>query len=47
MRRPGRDPVHPGTAQSSRRKRGEDPEREHRREEEQLRDKRDLPEEHF
>ncbi|WP_314245441.1 hypothetical protein [Streptomyces sp. DSM 40907] len=47
MRRPGQDPVHPETAQPSRKKRGEDPGRERHREEEQLRDERDLREEEF
>ncbi|WP_432246911.1 hypothetical protein ACRAR1_01780 [Streptomyces sanyensis] len=47
MRRPGQVPVHPETGQPSRGRSDEDPERERRRGEDQLRDERDLREDDF
>ncbi|MEV7579051.1 hypothetical protein ACIRUY_29745 [Streptomyces erythrochromogenes] len=45
--RPGQAPVHPDTAQPSRGRGGEETERERRREEDLLRDERDLREDDF
>ncbi|MER7118395.1 hypothetical protein ACFQL8_09150 [Streptomyces goshikiensis] len=45
LRRPGQDPVHPETAQPSRYRSGEASERKRRREEDPVRDERDLREE--